>query len=70
MKDEDGVFWLAGWYATRLHASNTKPGDGRSTQALCKAWVYADPRTEWAQRKVDKGPPRCKRCLAAVEQRK
>jgi hypothetical protein len=56
---------LPGWYATRLHAvpeGKEIPKGQVSIQAECGAWVYGVAPTDWAQRKVEKGPPRCKRC--------
>jgi hypothetical protein len=59
------VSWLPGWYATRLHAipaESKRPEGYAPAQALCGAWVYSKPVTAWAQRRVDKGIPHCKRC--------
>lgn len=57
--------WFAGWYATRLHAVPTSPeGYPHSLQAECGAWVYPVLPNDWAQRRMDKGLPRCKKCLA------
>ena len=53
--------WQAGWYASRLHAV---ADDGR--QALCGAWVFESPQTEWARRRLERGPPKCMRCLRIV----
>ena len=60
---EASVRWLPGWYATRLHAVPKGAGEtGHYLVALCGAIVYEKARTEWAQRKVDKGVPHCKLC--------
>ena len=60
------VGWLPGWYAARLHAlPKTVPiGTNRldTAKALCGAFVYRDAPTDWAQRRVNKGVPRCKHC--------
>lgn len=61
---ERGVRWLAGWYATRLHAvpeAQAQPTkDAR--QAMCGAWVYGVPRTEWAEKRVAAGLKTCGHC--------
>ena len=57
--------WLPGWYATKLHAvSQDKelPVGMGSIMAECGAFIYGKAPTEWAQRKVDKGVPHCKKC--------
>lgn len=64
-----GYAWLAGWYATRLHA--VKDGafecsDG--IQSVCGAWVYRAPRTEWAAKNMQLGIPRCKHCERILSQ--
>jgi hypothetical protein len=54
--------WLAGWYATRLHyLTGSDPGPGPHS-ALCGAYVYAKPSTEWAEKKINAGLPHCKHC--------
>ena len=58
---ETKVYWLPGWYCTRLHASTKVPVDKYET-ALCGECVYATPQTEWAQRRFDRGVPHCKHC--------
>jgi ribosomal protein L37AE/L43A len=60
--------WMAGWYATRLHAvenlTNQPEKFDKSVQAICGAWVYPNPKTDWARRKLEqKQPPKCKICL-------
>lgn len=61
---ERGIRWLAGWYATRLHAvpeAQAQPTkDAR--QGLCGAWVYGMPRTEWAEKRVAAGLQTCGHC--------
>lgn len=58
------VRWLPGWYASRLHAlpEDKVPTGTGVEQALCGQLVYGKARTNWAQRKIDKGVPHCKRC--------
>jgi hypothetical protein len=50
---ERGVRWLAGWYATRLHAvpEDQAQATKDARQALCGAWVYGQARTEWAEKR-------------------
>lgn len=65
------IHWLAGWYATRLHAVVGPPpqkSDG-SVQSACGAWVDAVPRTEWAARAVAKGIKRCAHCERILAKR-
>lgn len=59
-----GVRWLAGWYATRLHAvhKDAVPDGKDGAQAVCGKWVYAQPRTNRAARKIAAGLTRCKHC--------
>lgn len=61
---ERNVMWLAGWYATRLHAYTGLPlgGSTKSVQALCGAFVTEIPQTEWAAKKLKNGIAHCKRC--------
>jgi hypothetical protein len=64
----DGAFaWFAGWYATRLHcikiADTDEHGDGR---AVCGAWCYEKPKTEYAARLLAKGVQRCNHCERIV----
>lgn len=59
------IQWLAGWYASVLHAydgpGTTNPA--HQLDAVCGNGVYREPRTEWAARKLAKGNvPRCKKC--------
>jgi len=60
--------WLAGWSATRLHAVHNRTlrmgttGDYGSYRAECGAWVYKEPRTWWAAKRIDTGVARCKHC--------
>lgn len=65
------VEWLAGWYATRLHAlpdDAPQPSVLGVNKALCGAWVYRTPRTAAAQRRIDRGAaPRCKHCEQLME---
>lgn len=67
----DTPIWLAGWYATKLHAVDR--GVHQDTDfafpALCGARVYASPHTEWAARRLAKNPPKCKRCLKLLGER-
>lgn len=64
--------WLAGWYATKLHAvpSATQTPDHPWTpiESRCGAWVYITPRTEWAARRIENGLPRCKHCERIIKQ--
>ena len=59
------VKWLAGWYASVLHAYDG-PGTmnpGHQLDAVCGNGVYREPRTESAARKIAKGNvPHCKKC--------
>lgn len=61
---ERGVRWLAGWYATRLHAVPEDQAQPTKVerQALCGAWVYGVPRTEWAEKRVAAGLKTCGHC--------
>ena len=60
------VEWLAGWYATRLHAlpeDAPQPSVRGVSEAFCGALVYRKPRTAAAKLRIDRGVvPRCKRC--------
>lgn len=60
-------YWFAGWYATKLHAVPASRVEGVKTmdnfQSMCGAWVYSQPRTEWAAQRLSKGLPQCKHCL-------
>ena len=64
---EPAVVWLAGWYATRLHAvlchDQSKLPMGRRSyiESECGQIVYAI-HTDWAQRRIGRGIPRCKHC--------
>lgn len=68
LREAPGYVWLAGWYATKLHATRKEllrlpaNGDYGSIRAECGAWVYKKPRTAWAAKKMDKGIPHCKHC--------
>ena len=61
---ERGVRWLAGWYATRLHAvpEDQAQATKDARQALCGAWVYGQARTEWAEKRVAAGLKTCGHC--------
>lgn len=56
--------WLAGWYASRLHAVPTDkvPSGHQKAQGVCGNWVYGQPPTPWAIKKFNNGVPRCKHC--------
>lgn len=58
------VRWLPGWYASRLHAIHVDkiPQGRKEEKSLCGAYVFGEAPTDWAQRRVDKGVPHCKRC--------
>lgn len=58
------VRWLPGWYASRLHAlpEDKVPPGRQQEKSLCGEYVYGKAPTDWAQRRVDKGVPHCKRC--------
>lgn len=58
------VRWLPGWYASRLHAIPVDkiPQGQNEEESLCGAYVFGKAPTDWAQRRVDKGVPHCKRC--------
>lgn len=61
------IFWLSGWYASRLHAVREVTAQGMSPQrSICGAWVYDFPPTRWARKKVDAGVPHCRHCEALV----
>lgn len=53
--------WLAGWYATKLHATSKGATSGE-VRGLCGAWVYKTPKTNWARKRIEKGISRCKHC--------
>ena len=61
------IFWLSGWYASRLHAVREVTAQGISPQrSICGALVYAFPPTRWARKKVDAGVPHCRHCEALL----
>lgn len=63
MSTLDGSAWLAGWYATKLHFVPDVASRHTDTfLAVCGAWVYRSPKTEWAARNLEHGIPRCKKC--------
>lgn len=77
---DDEYVWLAGWYATRLHAVNVKyleiMRDDFSKykterepwiKSVCGAWVREEPKTEWAAKKIAKGIPKCKHCERMIK---
>lgn len=61
--------WLAGWYATKLHAVQGKDMSELHDyeDAKCGAIVYYFAKTEWAARKIRDGLPRCKRCEQIIK---
>jgi len=62
---EGSVVWLPGWYASRLHAypeNKELPIEYATAHSICGAFIYGKAPTDWAQRKIDKGVPRCKKC--------
>jgi hypothetical protein len=63
MSDEK-TKWFAGWYATRLHCVSVANlgGIDNAGRAVCGAWCYEKPKTEYAARLLAKGVPRCKHC--------
>jgi len=69
-----GYRWLPGWYATRLHAYPVDAPPPKTVvsavRAVCGAYVYAEPQTDWAQRRVDRGIPRCKHCERMIARRR
>lgn len=66
----DDHVWLAGWYATKLHAVpiGDLPSGQTAGNGVCGAWVYAEPRTDWAARRVANGLPRCRHCERKLSQ--
>jgi hypothetical protein len=60
--------WHAGWYATRLHCIQIADtgGTDNAGRAVCGAWCYEKPKTEWAARRLAKGVQRCKHCERIV----
>lgn len=59
----DGSAWLAGWYATKLHAVPDFASRTIDTlKAVCGAWVFRTPRTEWAAKNIQRGLTHCKHC--------
>lgn len=70
--DEEYV-WLAGWYATRLHAvkvtelERLKKEGKIDFRSKCGAWVSEEPRSEWAEKKLAAGIPRCKHCERKIK---
>ena len=68
------IRWCAGWYATRLHAISEEQLEvtkhsGDQGYAFCGAKVSSVVRTAWAQKRIDKGIPRCKHCERILAQR-
>jgi len=71
----DQYRWLAGWYATRLHAVKADAGRTNYNDKLmptefvaeCGAHVYEVPPTNWAQARFAQGLPRCKHCERRFE---
>ena len=63
MSDEN-TKWFAGWYATRLHCVSVANlgGTDNAGRAMCGAWCYEQPKTEYAARRLAKGVKRCKHC--------
>lgn len=68
---DPGYVWKAGWSATRLHAisasTNWHNWDGAARTALCQCWVYANPKTKTAERRLAKGVKRCRHCEKMLE---
>jgi len=60
--------WYAGWYATRLHCIKIADtgGTDNAGRAVCGAWCYEKPKTEYAARLLAKGVQRCKHCERIV----
>lgn len=58
------VKWLAGWYATRLHAVPESYAEPTKVprQAICGAWVTGQPRTDWAEKRIAAGLQTCSHC--------
>jgi len=55
--------WKPGWYGDRLHAVSENP-----RFALCSfRFPPRCPDGEWFKRKVEKGIPRCKKCVSVIE---
>lgn len=69
----DEYVWLAGWYATRLHAvkatelERLKKARLTSFESECGAWVGDEPLSEWAKKKLAAGVPHCKRCERKIK---
>jgi hypothetical protein len=64
--------WLAGWYATRLHAVKvTELERLRESEfefrSECGVLVREKPRTEWAAKRISEGIPRCKHCERRIK---
>lgn len=65
MNDEQkNITWTPGWYADRLHA---RVGKGSVNSACGFAFPDFFPAEEWFEKKLSSGPPKCKKCLAALE---
>lgn len=64
--------WLAGWYATKLHAvvDGATVIPDQSIKSVCGAWVYREPRTDWAAKNIRRGLSRCKHCERILSQNK
>lgn len=60
-----GYVWLAGWYATKLHAVSAEELDKEtsSKRPVCgSGYVYEKVRTPWAMKKIKNGVAKCKHC--------
>ena len=67
-KESVEYLWLPNWYVTRLHAVCSRQidfgsdGEG-SVRAECGSYVYKEPRTDSAKKRVERGRVgRCKNC--------
>lgn len=59
--------WIPSWYCTRSHAVPLdvgNPQDRWHTRGLCSAFVQHEPApSEWRERRIERGVPKCKKCL-------
>ena len=60
--------WKAVHYATRLHAvhKDVKFLGRKPVRSVCGEWVYDNPRTMFAENRLKRGVPHCKRCEYTV----
>lgn len=65
MTDEQkNITWKPGWFVDRLHA---EVGEGSANAACGFTFPHIYPAGGWFEKKLSSGPPKCKKCLAALE---